>query len=103
MACTEATLRSAIPRFIERDEFDRAGAVAHIPEIRMAAFKFRLRPGEPDAMMVNMGGRIIARDYAPCRRVDGMKITAAPENRLDVWARQLTWPALIFKHRAARC
>ena len=54
MTRAEATLLRAAPRIIERDEFDRASAVTHIPEIRMAAFKLRLRPSEPDTVMMNM-------------------------------------------------
>src|SRR5439155_17757033 len=42
----ESALDRAAPEFVERHELDAPFAIAHVPEVRMPAFKFGFRPGE---------------------------------------------------------
>src|SRR5215468_6171674 len=73
----ESGINLSAPGFVKRDKFNRACAFAHIPEVRVTTLKFRLRPGKPDAVMMQMLWRIIIRDDAPRRRIDSAEIAAA--------------------------
>src|SRR5688572_5424042 len=93
----EPCVNLTAPGFTQRDKFYRACAGAHIPEIGLATFKFRLRPGEPEAVMMQMFWRIVIRDDATRWRIDRMDIAAAAKDWLDVRARQFAF-GLIAQH-----
>src|SRR5262245_46313678 len=86
----EAGIDRSAPGFVERDEFDRPAARAHIPEIRLVLFEPGFGPGEPDAVMMQMVWWVIIGNDATGRRINGVNVPATLENRLDIVSRQLT-------------
>ena len=55
------TMYWAAPELIQRHELDSPFAIAHVPEIRMAALEFGLCPWKPNAMVMLVVGWIIIR------------------------------------------
>src|SRR3989442_4291003 len=86
------------PGFAERDELHLALPFTNVPEIRLAAFELRLGPGKPDAMMMEMIRRIVVGDESAVGRENGVKVTAALEDRFDVGPREFAHLRLIMKN-----
>ena len=85
------------PGLVERDELDPALAFTHVPKIRLAPFKLCFGPGRPDAVMMEMIQRVVVGDEFAAGRENGVKVTAALEDRFDVRPRQFAHFCLIMK------
>ena len=99
MARLEAAVDWTAPGFLERDEFNRAFAFTHVPEIGLAPFKLCLCPRKPDAVVMEVIRRIVVSDEFAGGREDGMKVTTAFEDRFDVGPRQFAHFSLVIKDR----
>src|SRR6185295_3902438 len=76
--------------------------VTHVPEVRGAALEFSMGPCAPDAVMMDVVGRVIVSDHFARRRVDGMQIAAALEHLFDVGTGQSAGAGFIIEQRTAR-
>src|SRR5690554_3760133 len=81
---TKASSYRTTPRFLEPHRFNKPGRIAHIPEIRSAAFKDRAGPGSPNPVMMQMVRWIIICKHQPVRGIDRMDVPATLENWWDV-------------------
>src|SRR2546425_1066234 len=86
------------PGLADRDKLDPALAFTHVPKIRLATFKLCLGPRKPDAVMMEMVWRIVVGDEFAAGRENGVKVTAALEDRFDVGPRQFAQLRLIMKN-----
>ena len=86
------------PSLADCDKLDPALAFTHVPKIRLAAFKLCLGPRKPDAVMMEMIRRIVVGDEFAVGRENGVKVTAALEDRFDAGPRQFAHLRLIMKN-----
>src|SRR5439155_4608117 len=98
MARLEATVDETAPGLVHGDELDLALSLSHVPKVRLAAFKFRLGPRKPDAVMMEVIRRIVVGDEFADGREKGVKVAAALEDRFDIGPRQFDHVRLIMKN-----
>src|SRR5262249_12890603 len=84
----ETRVHRAAPRIAETVEFNGTCTISHVPEIGMAPFELRLRPGKHDAVLMVVIARIVIRHDPSRRRIHRMHVSGSLEGILDTGFRQ---------------
>src|SRR6266516_4318729 len=96
---TEPGMDGAAPRTFKRHEIHPPLAVAHIPEVRLAAVELGVGPCPPDAVVMDVVGWKVVGDDLAAECADRVQVSAATKKFLDVSARKLAWLGLVGKER----
>src|SRR5258705_13805851 len=85
----ETGMDGAAPIRFEGHEIDAPFAITHIPEVGLAAVELGVGPCPPDAVVMDVVGRKVVGDDLAAECADGVQVSAATKEFLDVGAREL--------------
>src|SRR5215475_5709319 len=108
MRRAKASVDWAAPVIVQRGKVHPALALTHVPKVGRATVELRVRPRPPHAVMMDVVRRKIVGHQFSGEGSDGMEISAAPKDWLDVIARERARLRLIIeqwqgRHRRAAC
>src|SRR5688572_26962139 len=100
MLSRESSAPVLFPQFLHGDKLHPALPVPHVPEVRLASLKLRLRPRHPDPVVMHVIAGNVVGDEFTRRRVNGMEVSAATKGLLDIGPGKFTGLSLVAEHFA---